>query len=101
MLTPRFLAVGALGYESAAEISGRDIIRRTPEHGLRNFEELYPWTTLAPGSLLDRTAPAIMQVRYAEAVHEATAHPLLRFCCTVQEIWDNKNSHHQMLWERA
>lgn len=77
-------SAGAMGYESAAEISGRDIIRRTPEHGLRNFgetcpsvkllhsrdllgdcapEELYPWTTLEPGSLIDRTAPTIMQVR--------------------------------------
>jgi glutamate synthase domain-containing protein 2 len=31
---------GALGYENAAMISGRDIIRRTPSDGLRSFNEI-------------------------------------------------------------
>ena len=62
VLSPYF--TGALGYESASEITGRDIIRRTPEHGLRNFEEMYPWTTIPPGSLIDRTAPAVMQASF-------------------------------------
>jgi glutamate synthase domain-containing protein 2 len=34
--------VGALGHESAAHVSGKDVLRRVAGHGLRNFNEVYP-----------------------------------------------------------
>jgi glutamate synthase domain-containing protein 2 len=34
---------GALGYESADRISGKDVLRRMKSHGLSTFEEIYPW----------------------------------------------------------
>ena len=62
-------------------------------------EELYPWTTLERGSLIDRTAPSIMQVQLRSFAEALAVSPI--YCFLVQEIWDGRNSHHQMLWERA
>ncbi len=33
--------VGSLGHSSADKVTGRDIMRRTQNNGLRNFEEIY------------------------------------------------------------
>jgi len=52
---------GALGYESAAQISGADVLRRVSGHGLRTFDEVYPWITVKPGSLLSGDAPPALQ----------------------------------------
>ena len=55
---------GALGHARAGLISGKDIVRRTRSHGLRNFEEVYPWITTPMGSLLDKSAsPELLAVR--------------------------------------
>ena len=69
---------GALGYESADLISGKDIVRRTREHGLRDYNELYPWMTMQSGSLVKGTAPAAMQA-----------------------LWAGKSHHDHLMWERA
>jgi len=71
---------GPWGTESAAGdlLSATSSAEAAAEHGLRKLRRAVPWTTIAPGSLLDRSAPAIMQ-----------------------EIWDGRNFHHQMMWERA
>lgn len=47
---------GALGYDTPDKISGKDVLRRIRNHGLRDFNEIYPWITIAPNSLVDRTA---------------------------------------------
>ena len=67
---------GALGYESAGQITARDVNRRVESHGLKTFEEIYPWVATAPGSLVD-----------------GSAHPNL------QAVWDNKGAHSHTMWE--
>ena len=40
---------GALGYESADKISGKDVVRRTANFGLRDFNEVYrEWSKISP-----------------------------------------------------
>ena len=34
--------VGALGHESASQVTGKDVLRRVAGHGLRNMNEIYP-----------------------------------------------------------
>jgi glutamate synthase domain-containing protein 2 len=70
--------VGALGYESAAQVSGKDVLRRMPSHGLRSFNEIYPWINTEPGSLLSGTAAPALQA-----------------------LWEGRDSHNKLLWERA
>jgi len=69
--------VGAMGYESAAEVSGKDVLRRMRSHGLRTFDEVYPWLTTPDGALLD-----------------GSAHPQL------EAIWEGR-AHSARMWERA
>ena len=52
---------GALGYESADRISGKDVLRRMKSHGLSTFDEIYPWIATRPGALLDGSAPPALQ----------------------------------------
>ena len=52
---------GALGHAHAGLISGRDVVRRTRSHGLRSYEEVYPWIATAPGALLDGSAAPELQ----------------------------------------
>ncbi len=70
--------VGALGYEHAGLVSGKDVVRRTRSHGLRDMNEVYPWITTPPGSLLDKTASKELQA-----------------------IWEGRSAHTHLLWERA
>ena len=69
---------GALGHASPADISGRDVLRRTQSHGLRDFSEIFPWITTPPGSLVRGDAPPAMQA-----------------------IWSGRSTHDRMMWERA
>jgi len=69
--------VGAMGYESANQVSGKDVVRRMRSHGLRTFDEVYPWITTPSGALL-----------------EGSADPHL------QAIWEGRQLFDPM-WERA
>ena len=52
---------GALGYESADRISGKDVLRRMKSHGLSSFDEIYPWIATRPGALLEGSATPALQ----------------------------------------
>jgi len=68
----------ALGYDSPARITGRDVLRRVAGHGLRNFDEIYPWITVTKGALVRGDAPPALQL-----------------------LWEGKDSHKQYMWENA
>ena len=70
--------VGALGYETASEVSGKDVLRRTQHAGLRDFNEIYPWVTVKEGALLSGGAPPALQA-----------------------IWEGRGAHDHLLWENA
>jgi len=69
---------GALGHSSAAGISGKDLMRRMEPHGIRSFNEIYPWLETPDGSLVSGNAPPSMQA-----------------------IWAGVGTHSHSLWERA
>ena len=62
--------VGALGHTRASSVSGKDVLRRLEPHGLRNFDEIYPWLKTPVGSLVRGDAPS-----------------------AIQAIWDGRGSH--------
>jgi hypothetical protein len=62
--------VGALGHTRASSVSGKDVLRRLEPHGLRNYDEIYPWLKTPVGSLVRGDAPPAMQA-----------------------IWDGRGSH--------
>ena len=70
--------VGALGHTSAASVSGRDVLRRIEPVGLRDFNEIYPILTTQPGALLR-----------GDGGH------------SLQLIWEGKNAHDHLMWERT
>ena len=70
--------VGALGYESADGVTGKDVLRRTQHAGLRDFNEIYPWVTVKEGALLSGGAPPALQA-----------------------IWEGRGAHDHLLWENA
>lgn len=54
--------VGAMGYESAAQISGSDVMRRFDDsHGFKSYNEIFPWIAIQPGCLLTGDAPKKLQ----------------------------------------
>jgi len=69
---------GALGYDTPEKISGKDVLRRIRNHGLRDFNEIYPWITTPSGALKNNTARKEFQA-----------------------IWDGKGAHDHLMWENA
>ena len=52
---------GALGYESADQISGKDVLRRMRTGDLETFNSIYPWIATKPGALLEGSAVPELQ----------------------------------------
>ena len=106
---------GALGYKSAAEISGKDVVRRTRSHGLRDFNEIYraskPPAARARGFFLTSLShgpplfiPCPSRRPHAHAAWITTAPGALldkSAAPALMNIWEGKSSHDKMLWERA
>jgi hypothetical protein len=102
--------VGALGHESAAQVTGKDVLRRVAGHGLRNLNEIYPCVAVfnlqpslsAPRHVSDLPTPPHVRPRARRwittepgALVNGTAAPVL------QAMFDGKEAHTQFMWERA